>query len=123
MQQTFDLPKAKEGHVYRVLLGGAGCDRSGEGYAIYVNGKLLDQRNGGFFRYEGIRGAYVFGDVLPELKKGNVTISIINFLRYTHHRNQTEYLGKPVLPNGHVFLQIEEAKLPPEVLEATAQKK
>jgi hypothetical protein len=43
MRQTFDIPAVKEGHAYRLILGGAGCDRSGEGFAIYVNGKLLTQ--------------------------------------------------------------------------------
>ena len=62
MRQTFDLPPAKKGHVYRFILGGAGCDRSGEGFAIYVNGKQLTQVNGGFYRNTGIRGAYVYGD-------------------------------------------------------------
>ena len=95
MRQTFDIPPIKEGHVYRLILGGAGCDRSGEGFAIYVNGKLLTKADGGFFRYSGIRGAYVFDDILPEFKSGKVTISIINFLRYTHFRNKTTYFGPP----------------------------
>ena len=93
MRQTFDIPPVKEGHAYRLILGGAGCDRSGEGFAIYVNGKLLTQADGGFFRYSGIRGAYVFDDILPEFKGGKVTIAVINFLRYTHFRNVTTYFG------------------------------
>ena len=125
MRKTFDLPPIKKGHVYRLILGGAGCDRSGEGFAIYVNGKLLTQVNGGFFRYSGIRGALVFDDILPEFESGKVTISIINFLRYTHFRNKTTYFGphpdyyaKPVPPNGHVDLWMEEAELSPAILEA-----
>ncbi len=125
MRKTFDLPPIKKGHVYRLILGGAGCDRSGEGFAIYVNGKLLTQVNGGFFRYSGIRGAYLFEDIRPEFESGRVTISIINFLRYTHFRNKTTYFGphpdyyaKPVPPNGHVDLWMEEARLSPAVLEA-----
>ena len=125
MRQTFDIPPIKQGHAYRLILGGAGCDRSGEGFAIYVNGKLLTKADGGFFRYSGIRGAYVFNDILPEFKSGKVTISIINFLRYTHFRNKTTYFGhhtdyyaKPVPPNGHVNVWMEEAKLSPAVLKA-----
>ena len=124
MRQTFDMPPVKEGHAYRVILGGAGCDRSGEGFAIYVNGKLLTQVKGGFFRYPGIRGAYLYEDILPEFKGGKVTIAIINFLRYTHFRNgdkywgpHPEYRGKGgVPPNGHVSFWMEEAKLPEPVL-------
>ena len=125
MRQTFDLPAMKKGHAYRLILGGAGCDRSGEGFAIYVNGKLLTQANGGFYRYSGIRGGYVFDDILPEFQGGKVTIAVINFLRYTHFRNVTHYhgphpdfRGKEVPPNGHVSLWMEEAKLSPDTLKA-----
>ena len=130
MRQTFNIPPIKEGHVYRLILGGAGCDRSGEGFAIYVNGKLLTKANGGFFRYTGIRGGYVFRDTLPEFKSGRVTISIINFLRYTHFRNKTTYFGphpdyyaQPVPPNGHVNLWMEEARLSPALLNSAAEQK
>jgi len=129
MRQTFDIPPVKEGHAYRFILGGAGCDRSGEGFAIYVNGKLLTRAAGGFFRYSGIRGGYLFDDILPEFKGGKVTIADINFLRYTHFRNKTTYFGpyrdyyaKPVPPNGHVSLWMEEAKLSPATLKAAQAK-
>jgi alpha-galactosidase len=125
MRQTFDLPPVKKGHVYRCILGGAGCDRSGEGFAIYVNGKLLTQVNGGFYKTPGIRGAYVYSDCLPEFKGGEVTIAVVNFLRYTHFNNSTTYFGprieyknKPVPPNGHVSLWLEEAQVSPAALEA-----
>ncbi len=129
MRQTFDIPSLKEGHVYRLILGGAGCDRSGEGFAIYVNGKLLTQSDGGFFRYSGVRGANIYSDILPEFQSGKVTISIINFLRYTHFRNKTTYFGphpdyyaKPVPPNGHVNLWMEEARLSSATINAAVKK-
>jgi hypothetical protein len=129
MRQTFDIPATKPGHAYRLVLGGAGCDRSGEGFAIYVNGKQLTQVNGGFFRHTGIRGAYVYDDILPEFKGGKVTISVINFLRYTFFRNKTDYhgghpdyRGKTVPPHGHVSLWMEEAKLSPATLKAAGKK-
>ena len=113
-----------------MILGGAGCDRSGEGFAIYVNGKLLTQSDGGFFRYSGIRGANIYSDILPEFKRGKVTISIINFLRYTHFRDKTTYFGphpdyyaKPVPPNGHVNVWMEEAKLSLTTINAAVEKK
>lgn len=122
LRRTFELPPVRDGHVYRLILGGAGCDRTGEGFAIYVNGRLLTQANGGFFRYTGVRGAYLYDDILPEFRGGKVTIAIITFLRYTHFRNKITYFGphpdyyaKPVPPNGHVNLWMQEAKLSPEV--------
>ena len=129
MRQTFEIPAVRKGHAYRLILGGAGCDRSGEGFAIYVNGKLLTQVPGGFFRYSGIRGAYLYADILPEFKGGKVTIAVINFLRYTHFRNKTTYFGphpdyysKPVPPNGHVSLWMEEAQLSSATLKASVEK-
>ncbi len=119
MRQSFDIPPVKDGYVYRFILGGAGCDRTGEGFAIYVNGKLLTQVNGGFFRYPGLRGAYVYQDCLGDFKGGRVNIAVINFLRYTHHRNGATYRDNPVPPNGHVTLWMEEAKVPPAALQAS----
>ncbi|MEN9018993.1 MAG: sialate O-acetylesterase [Verrucomicrobiales bacterium] len=129
MRQTFDIPVIKKGHAYRLILGGAGCDRSGEGFAIYINGKPLTEVNGGFFRYTGIRGAYLYNDILPEFEGGKVTIAVINFLRYTHFRDKTTYFGphpdyyaKLVPPNGHVSLWMQEAKLSPATINAAAEK-
>ncbi|MDB4537520.1 hypothetical protein N9230_02790 [Akkermansiaceae bacterium] len=126
MRQTFDIPAVKEGHAYRLILGGAGCDRSGEGFAIYVNGKPLAEVSGGFYRYTGVRGGYLYADILPEFQGGKVTIAVINFLRYTHFRNVTHYhgphpdfQGKQVPPNGHVTMWMEEAKISPAVMEAS----
>ena len=128
MRQTFEIPELKPDHVYRLILGGAGCDRTGEGFAIYVNGKLVKQSNGGFFRYTGIRGAYLFDDILPDFQGGKVTIAIMGFLRYTHFRNGTTYFGPnpdyyamPVPPNGHINLWMQETKLSKETLEASGE--
>ena len=128
MRQTFEIPELKPDHVYRLILGGAGCDRTGEGFAIYVNGKLVKQSNGGFFRYTGIRGAYLFDDILPDFEGGEVTIAIMAFLRYTHFRNGTTYFGPnpdyyamPVPPNGHINLWMQETKLSKETLEASGE--
>jgi len=129
MRQTFEMPAVKKGHAYRMILGGAGCDRSGEGFAIYVNGKQVTQANGGFFRHPGVRGGYLYEDILPEFEGGKVTVAIINFLRYTHFNNGTsywgphpEYRGKgAVPPNGHVTLWMEEAKLSPLVMQTVGE--
>lgn len=64
----------------------------------------------------GIRGSYQYHDILPEFNGGKVTISVLNFLRYTFHRNRLESQGQPVPPNGHVSLWIEQAKIPEEAL-------
>jgi hypothetical protein len=124
MQQTFDLPKLKDDHRYRLMVGGNKHTRTGEGLQIYVNGKKLLETKGGTFRYGGVRGAYILDDFVADLESGKVTIAIKSFLRYTYFRNSTEYwdrrdtewTGKPVPPNGSMSVWLEEAKLPASVL-------
>jgi alpha-galactosidase len=125
MQQTFDFPKVKDGHAYRLIVGGNKHSRTGEGLQIYVNGKKLLETKGGCFRYAKTRGAYILDDFLADLKSGKVTIAVKTFLRYTYFVNvttywdkkDTEWTGKPVPPNGNMSLWLEEAKMPEPVLE------
>jgi hypothetical protein len=114
LRQTFEVPPVKEGHVYRILLGGAGCIRSGEGFAIYVNGKLMTEQKQGFYRNGGVRGGYVTGEVLEEFKKGKVTIAVTSFLRSTFTK------AGEVPPNGLISVSMQEAKIPPVALQAAA---
>jgi hypothetical protein len=81
MRRTLDLPPLKEGHRYRVRLEGSIHDNSGEGYAIYLNGKLLTQVNAGVtaWRRQGLRGSHVWQENLDDLKAGKVTIAVANF--------------------------------------------
>jgi hypothetical protein len=109
IRSTFEIPPLKEGHRYRIVLGGAAHVNSGEGYAIYVNGKLLAESNAGVAIRQGgqPRGGYIYNDVRDEFNSGKVTIAATSFLRYNHPRK------KPYPPRGHLTLQIEEQKLPP----------
>ena len=106
---TVELPPLKDGYRYRIVLGGAAHVNSGEGYAIYVNGKLLAESTRGVAVRQGgqPRGAHIYNDVLEEFAGGKVTIAATSFLRYNHPRI------KPYPPRGHLTLQIEEQKLPP----------
>ena len=106
---TFDLPPLKEGHRYRIVVGGVAHVNSGEGYAIYVNGKLIGESTSGVAVRQGgqPRGACIYADARDELKGGKVTIAATSFLRYNHPRI------KPYPPRGHLTLQIQEQKIPP----------
>ena len=106
---TFEIPPLKEGHRYRIVLGGAAHVNSGEGYAIYINGKLLAESTRGVAVRQGgqPRGAPIYADFRDEFKGDRVTIAATSFLRYNHPRI------KPYPPRGHITLQIEEQKLPP----------
>ncbi len=106
---VFEIPRLKEGHRYRIVLGGSAHVNSGEGYAIYVNGKLLAESTRGVAVRQGgqPRGGHIYSDFLDEFKGGQVTIAATSFLRYNHPRK------KPYPPRGHITLQLEEQKLPP----------
>ena len=105
---TVELPPVKKGHRYRIVVGGAAHVNSGEGYAIYANGKLLAESKTGVAVRQGgqPRGAHVYSDFLDEFKGGQVTLAVTSFLRYNHPRHGIQP------PRGHISLQIEEQKLP-----------
>jgi hypothetical protein len=110
---TFEFPPLKEDHRYRIVVGGSAHVNAGEGYAIYVNGKLLAQSNAGVGVRQGgqPRGGHVYNDFRDEVKGRKVTIAATSFLRYNHPRI------KPYPPRGHITLWMEEQKIPP--VEAT----
>jgi hypothetical protein len=114
---TFDIPPLKDGHRYRIVLGGSNHVNTGEGYAIYVNGKLFAESNSGVPNRQGgqPRGGHVYADFRDEFKDGKVTIAATSFLRYNNPRG-------PLPAGGHFSIWIEEQKVPP-VGEKTNSKK
>jgi hypothetical protein len=108
---TFEIPPLKEGHRYRFVVGGSAHVNAGEGYSIYVNGKLLAQSNAGVGKRQGgqPRGGFIYNDFRDEFKDGKVTIAATSFLRYNNPRGI-------IPPRGHLTLWMEEAKIPPLVL-------
>jgi len=105
---TVELPPLKKDHRYRIVVGGSAHVNSGEGYAIYLNGKLLGESKIGVAVRQGgqPRGCYIYGDFRDEIKGGKVTLAVTSFLRYNHPRRGLQP------PRGHLSLQIEEQKLP-----------
>ena len=81
---------------------------SGEGYAIYVNGKLLAESKSGVPNRAGgqPRGGPVYAGMRGEFKGGKVTLAATSFLQFNKQ-------GKEIPPRGHLTLWIEEQKLPP----------
>ena len=112
MRQTFDLPPAKEGHRYRIRINGSVHANYGEGYAIYVNGKLLAESKAGItaWRKQGWkpRGSHVWADVRGEFKGGKVTIAVSNFPM--NNKTAEGFLPASRDPLG---VWLEEMKLPP----------
>ena len=105
---TVELPPFKKDHRYRVVIGGAAHVFAGEGYAIYINGKLLAESNRGVARREGgqPRGSHIYTDFRDQFKGGKVTIAATSFLNYASPRG-------PIPPTGHFSLWIEEQKISP----------
>jgi hypothetical protein len=108
---TINLPPLKEGHRYRIVVGGSAHVNSGEGYALYANGKLLAQSNAGVAVRQGgqPRGALIYDDVRDEFQGGKVTIAATSFLRYNHPRRGVQP------PRGHFSVWVEEMRIPPAV--------
>lgn len=108
MRQTFEVPKLDANHRYRIVVGSAGHAWSGEGFALYVNGKLVSEANGGYYKGGGqARGVLILNDLMPEFESGKVTLAVKSFLRQNGHRN------KAAAPSGHLSVWLESAKLSP----------
>jgi len=106
---AFEIPPLKEGHRYRLVVGGSAHVNAGEGYAIYVNGKLLAESNAGVGKRQGgqPRGGHIYNEFRDAFKSGKVTIAATSFLRYNHPRDGV------IPPRGHLTLWMEEMKIPP----------
>lgn len=108
MRQTIELPPLKEGFRYRIRLDGSIHANSGEGYAIYVNGKLLvEQKNGvTAWRRQGIRGSHIWPDFRDEFKGGKVTIAVANY-------PMSNWMPGDFIPAiGPLSVWVEEMKIP-----------
>jgi hypothetical protein len=116
--QTFDVPPLDPNHRYRIVVGGAGHPWSGEGFALYLDGRLVSESMEGYYKSGGQpRGAIVFDDLQPALADGKVTIAVKAFLRRNGFRN------KPAQPSGHLSVWLESARLSPLALELAARLK
>lgn len=111
MRGTFDMPVLKPGHVYRLRIGESTDVGCGDGYRIYINGKLLIEQEVGIGRREGgrDRGAFITKEFLGEFGKGPLTIAATSFMRYGNKAVPT----MPPLAQNTFSLWMEEAKLPP----------
>ena len=109
VRSTIEIPPLKPDHRYRIVVGGAAHVNSGEGYAIYINGKLLVESKTGVAVRQGgqPRGGHVYVDILDEFRGKKVTIAATTFLRYNHPRRGVQP------PRGHFSMQMQEQKLPP----------
>ena len=111
LRQRLDLPACKDGYRYRIRVGGSAHNNMGEGYAIYINGKLLAEVREGVtaWRKEGHfpRGALVDATMREAFKGGPVTLAVANYPL------GEEAASKVIPPGAPLSVWIEEQKLPP----------
>jgi hypothetical protein len=71
MQTKVKFPKLKEGHIYRLVVGGMSHVQGGDGLEVYVNGKQLMQRKSGVGKRAGGKavGAFITKAWWPDFEK------------------------------------------------------
>jgi len=83
LRKTIELPAARDGHRYRIRVAGSARANTGDGYAIYINGKLLADVKGGIvaWRREGgrPRGSHIWNDFRDEFHGAPVTLAVAGF--------------------------------------------
>lgn len=108
MRGKFDLPPAKQGHRYRVRVSGSINANSGEGFSIYINGKLMGERKTGVlgWRRQGKSGSAVWSEFSKDFKGGPVTLAVATF-------PMSDFSPARVPPAiGPLSVTIEEQKMP-----------
>lgn len=92
MRGKFTFPKFKEGYRYRLLVGGISHVKAGEGLRVYVNGKLLMERERGVDKREGAVpiGCDLDKSWWPDFQSGETTLAATSFLQVepTNTRNR-----------------------------------
>jgi alpha-galactosidase len=116
MRTTMKVPEFDPGQRYRMVVGGAGHGWSGEGYALYIEGKLVSEMTLGFYKNGGPpRGVFLFNDLQQEMAGKEVTVALKGFLRMSGHKSSE------APPRGHLSAWVQSAKLPPLLQKQAAE--
>ncbi len=106
MRGTFAIPPLKEGHRYRLVVGGLSHMNNGDGVRVYVNGRQVLEREREFKKREGGHpiSFYIDQDRLAEFQSGKVTIAATGFLHiHLRSKNKGNFMG----------IWFQEMKMPP----------
>ncbi len=103
---TFNIPPLKEGHRYRLTVGGLSHMNNGDGVRVYINGRQVLEREREFKRREGGHPIvfYIDQDRLAEFQSGKVTVAATGFL-HVHLRSKNK--------GNFMAIWFEEMKMPP----------
>jgi hypothetical protein len=101
MRRTFELPPMKPGHRYRLLVGGRSHVYTGDGWAVFVNGRMIaEAKSAGGMGSGGLpKGGFITTDWFEDFKKRKVVIAAIAF-----QSNKKR---------DHFNIWLEEMKIPP----------
>ena len=108
---SFEVPAVKPGHEYRLRVQTGQGVGAGDGFKVYINGKILVENKAGLGRREGdtIRGGWITPEFREAFGKGPLTIAATSFLRY----GDRAIVTMPPVPQGIFSMWLEERKLPP----------
>ena len=103
MRRTFELPPSRPGHRYRLIVGGRSHVYTGDGWAVYVNGRMIAETKsaGGMGSGALPKGAFITTEWLDDFKAGKITVAAIAF--HSPRKDKTNNLN----------IWFEEMKLPP----------
>jgi hypothetical protein len=104
LKGSFPYPAFREGYRYRIVVGGMSHVGAGEGYRIYLNGRLLQERLTGVEKRAGAKPISCIIDKSwwGEFMTGKVDISVITFQGI-----------KKNIKRANFSLWIQEMKVPP----------
>ncbi len=93
---TFEVPPLKQGHRYRLAVGGLSHMNNGDGVRVYVNGKQVLERTREFKKREGGHPIvyYIDQNRLAEFQSGKVTIAATGFMHiHLRSKNKANFMG------------------------------
>ena len=103
MNGTFKFPKFKEGHRYRLLVGGMSHVKGGDGFRVYVGGKQMIERTSGVGKRQGAQplAYYIDKEWWPNFQQKETSMAATSFLRVdqnTTHRHFSVWLQEMKVP-------------------------
>jgi hypothetical protein len=104
MRRSFELPPMKPGHRYRLVVGGTSHVGTGEGWTVYVNGRMMAEVKNAFGRNSGglPKGAFITTEWFDDFKNGGkMEVAAMAFLSARKDKQ------------NNINIWFEEMKMPP----------
>ncbi|MFK7851160.1 MAG: DUF6288 domain-containing protein [Akkermansiaceae bacterium] len=104
MQGSFKFPEFKEGHRYRLVVGGMSHVKGGDGFRVYVEGEQMFERPDGVGKRQGAKplAYYIDKKWWPNFQKDETTLAAMSFLRIDQNTTRR-----------HFSVWLQEMKAPP----------